>query len=42
MQATPNSMSKNSFIVSFVGMCLLYHGFATCQQFLGLLQTVTC
>jgi hypothetical protein len=42
MQATPNIKSKNSFIVSFVVMGLLYHAFAVGQQFFRLLQTVTC
>lgn len=32
MQAIPSAMSKNSFIVSFVVMALLYHGFASRQQ----------
>ena len=32
MQAIPSAMSKNSFIVSFVVMGLLYHGFASRQQ----------
>ena len=38
MQAAKPSASKNSFlvIVSFVGMCLLYHTFASRQQLIRL------